>query len=88
MVCDLVVLSVLRVVTVEVCKLPQHGWEITVYSASVMSRPGGGLPEGLRVSLVCLQPVTFLIHTFLLEVVSMSVRLIRFRLIPAGIAWG
>ena len=46
MVCDLVVLSVLRVGTVEVCKVPQHGWEITVYSASVMSRPGGGFARG------------------------------------------
>ena len=41
--------------------------------------------EGLR---VCLHPVTCLTHTFLLEVVSVSVHLIGSHLIPAGIAWG
>ena len=72
---ELAVLRRLVVVIVEVCKLPPHGLGVTVRSASAMLRPGA---EGGIGTSVCLHPVTCLIHTFLLGVVSVSVHLLGF----------
>jgi hypothetical protein len=53
-----------------------------------VGRGGEGWTEGLRASLVCLHPVTCLIHTFPLGFVYVSAHLIGFHLIPTGIACG